>query len=65
MSIEIYKNNIYIEFWKEKSENQQGPLPVLIKTIESFNVIEPFSAHPYMCKVTRIKEISSMNKWFV
>ena len=43
-------------------KNQQGPLPVLIKTIESFNVIEPFSAHPYMCKVTRIKEISSMNK---
>ena len=43
-------------------KNQQGPLPVLIKTIESFNVIEPFSVHPYMCKVTRIKEISSMNK---
>ena len=42
------KNNIYIEFWKEKINRV---LPVLIKTIESFNVIEYFS----VCTDTRVK----------
>ena len=46
-----YKNNIYIEFERKKSENL---LPVIIKTIESFSVIEPFSV-PTWVNLTSIE----------